>query len=79
MLSATLEQPPALVAITDYPDKTILDNLNNNVSRNRAHVSDKCTVHCVGFEWGKDAAPLLYVQPQHYRALDTDNTHLQNC
>ena len=59
LLSATLEDAPALVVITDYPDGVIMGNLNANVERNRKHFSPKCDVHVVGYEWGQDVSPLL--------------------
>lgn len=66
LLSATLADPPALVVITDYPDKTILDNLSGNVERNRASFSGRCDVRYVGYEWGTDVAPLLRMAPGGY-------------
>ncbi|KAI0346398.1 hypothetical protein BDW22DRAFT_1405258 [Trametopsis cervina] len=68
LLAATLDAPPSVVVITDYPDEIILGNLRANVARNRAHFSDVATVHCVGFEWGKDVGPLLEVSAT--RAFD---------
>ncbi|KAI0697048.1 hypothetical protein BC835DRAFT_805071 [Cytidiella melzeri] len=59
LLSATLADPPSLVVVTDYPDHTILDNLQHNVQRNQVHFSPQAAVHCVGYEWGKDVRPLL--------------------
>jgi len=59
LLSTTLEPPPSIVTITDYPDDTIMNNLKANVSRNTNLVSSSCKVHCEGYEWGKDVRPLL--------------------
>ena len=59
LLSATLDCPPALVVITDYPDQTILGNLTANIERNRVHFSASCNVRCLGYEWGQDVSPLL--------------------
>lgn len=59
LLSATLAHPPSLVVITDYPDETILGNLVRNVETNREHFSSGAKVHCVGYEWGENVAPLL--------------------
>ncbi|KAI0743199.1 hypothetical protein BC629DRAFT_1614739 [Irpex lacteus] len=53
LLSATLPSPPSLVAITDYPDETILGNLKKNVTNNKGHFSPKTSVHCIGYEWGR--------------------------
>ncbi|KAI0676575.1 hypothetical protein C8Q78DRAFT_31385 [Trametes maxima] len=61
LLSSTLEDPPALVVITDYPDDTILKNLTANAERNKPHFNSRCTVHVLGYEWGKDVSPLLKV------------------
>lgn len=59
LLSATLPSPPSLVAITDYPDETILGNLKKNIINNKGHFSPKTSVHCIGYEWGQDVQPLL--------------------
>lgn len=59
LLSSTLSPPPSLVVITDYPDATILGNLEKNVERNEQAISDGCRVHYRGYEWGQDVAPLL--------------------
>lgn len=59
LLSATLETPPQVVVITDYPDQTIMGNLCANVERNRARFSERCSVHCAGYEWGKDLTGIL--------------------
>ena len=59
LLSATLDSPPAVVVITDYPDKTIMDNLSMNIERNRQHFHERCEVRCVGYEWGTDLTTLL--------------------
>ncbi|GJE96537.1 hypothetical protein PsYK624_127340 [Phanerochaete sordida] len=63
LLAAAREDAPAAVVITDYPDSTILDNLAKNVDRNRAHFAAQCEVRAVGYEWGKDVAPLLALAP----------------
>jgi EEF1A N-terminal glycine/lysine methyltransferase len=48
-----------MVVVTDYPDDTILGNLERNVERARAHAAEPSVVHCVGYEWGTDVSPLL--------------------
>ncbi|KAI0947587.1 hypothetical protein AcW1_009305 [Taiwanofungus camphoratus] len=62
LLASTLAHPPSLVVVTDYPDEVILTNLEQNVARNRDSVSAGCAVRCLGYEWGQDARPLLYVR-----------------
>ena len=65
-----MQKPPRLVVITDYPDDTIMNNLRENVARNRPHVSEECETHCLGYEWGKDITPLLYAStPQPWIAI----------
>ncbi|KAG7448471.1 uncharacterized protein BT62DRAFT_1056156 [Guyanagaster necrorhizus] len=59
LLMSTLPQPPSLVVVTDYPDGGIMENLKENIDRNRAHVSDGCITCCQGYEWGTDAHSLL--------------------
>lgn len=59
LLMATLPQPPAIVVVTDYPDDTILGNLEANVNRNWSHYQSGCSVRYFGYEWGKDVGPLL--------------------
>ncbi|KAK7680176.1 hypothetical protein QCA50_016685 [Cerrena zonata] len=63
LLSTTLQKPPHLVVITDYPDDTIMNNLKGNVTRNSPHVSPGCEVQCIGYEWGKDVSLLLSLVP----------------
>ncbi|KAH9946862.1 hypothetical protein B0H21DRAFT_692975 [Amylocystis lapponica] len=64
LLSSILANPPRLVAITDYPDEIILRNLRNNVERNRSKITNGCTVHHRGYEWGQDVSALLELLPQ---------------
>jgi nicotinamide N-methyltransferase len=45
--------------VTDYEDETILGNLRRNVDRNRALAISP--VVCLGYSWGNDVGPLLYV------------------
>ncbi|KAJ7441764.1 hypothetical protein B0H11DRAFT_2095461 [Mycena galericulata] len=59
LLMSTIEAPPAIIVVTDYPDPGILGNLARNVERNSRLVSPGCTVRCCGYEWGTDVAPLL--------------------
>ncbi|KAL4067034.1 hypothetical protein V8B97DRAFT_1979216 [Scleroderma yunnanense] len=59
LLAATLEEPPSLVVVTDYPDEIILGNLRNTVERNRQHYRQPCVVHCEGYEWGTNVSSLL--------------------
>lgn len=59
LLMSTLAQPPSLVVVTDYPDDVIMNNLKENVNRNRSHVSYGCITCCQGYEWGTDARSLL--------------------
>ncbi|KAI0642550.1 hypothetical protein C8Q79DRAFT_1002943 [Trametes meyenii] len=61
LLSLTLQDPPSLVVITDYPDDTIIKNLTANAERNGPHFNGKCTVHVRGYEWGKDVTPILEI------------------
>ncbi|OSX60795.1 hypothetical protein POSPLADRAFT_1047161 [Postia placenta MAD-698-R-SB12] len=71
LLSSTLSPPPSLVVITDYPDATILGNLEKNVERNEQAISDGCRVHYRGYEWGQDVAPLLALLPAGHDGFDT--------
>ncbi|KAK0452330.1 hypothetical protein EV421DRAFT_1768355 [Armillaria borealis] len=48
LLMSTLAQPPSLVVVTDYPDDVIMNNLKENVNRNRSHVSYGCITCCQG-------------------------------
>ncbi|KAI1784872.1 hypothetical protein LXA43DRAFT_1040680 [Ganoderma leucocontextum] len=64
LLSSTLSTPPALVVITDYPDPIIIGNLTANVERNRPHYNEACSIHAVGYEWGRDVNPLLDILMQ---------------
>jgi len=59
LLMSTLAAPPTTIVVTDYPDPGILGNLVRNVERNQHLVSPGCTVHCCGYEWGTDVAPLM--------------------
>ncbi|KAL5522534.1 hypothetical protein ACEPAG_8550 [Sanghuangporus baumii] len=59
ILAATLPAPPALVAITDYPDEAILANLRINLHANARLINPKCSVVCAGHEWGTDPARIL--------------------
>ncbi|KAJ7665974.1 hypothetical protein DFH06DRAFT_1185513 [Mycena polygramma] len=59
LLLSTVAAPPATIVVTDYPDSGILGNLIRNVERNKHLVAPGCTVHCCGYEWGTDVAPLL--------------------
>lgn len=34
----------------------------HNVEKNQCHVTPGCEVRCIGYEWGKDVKPLLYVE-----------------
>ncbi|EED85080.1 predicted protein [Postia placenta Mad-698-R] len=71
LLSSTLSPPPSLVVITDYPDATILGNLEKNVERNERAISDGCRVHYRRYEWGQDVAPLLALLPAGHDGFDT--------
>ncbi|KAJ6614624.1 hypothetical protein B0H10DRAFT_1803191, partial [Mycena sp. CBHHK59/15] len=59
LLLSTAPAPPSTIVITDYPDPGILGNLSRNVERNSRLVSSGCSVHCCGYDWGTDVAPLL--------------------
>ncbi|KAF7351376.1 Nicotinamide n-methyltransferase nnt1 [Mycena sanguinolenta] len=59
LLLAILATEPATIVATDYPDPDLLENLAQNVKRNSHLVSQGCTVHYYGYEWGSDVAPLL--------------------
>ena len=48
-----------MVVITDYPDKTIMDNLRQNIERNRQQLNERCEVRCVGYEWGTDLTAIV--------------------
>jgi len=63
LLTTTLRFPPKLVVITDYPDETIMDNLRQNVARNKEHVREGCVVRCEGYAWGQDPCSLLSIPP----------------
>ncbi|KAH9833212.1 uncharacterized protein C8Q71DRAFT_860482 [Rhodofomes roseus] len=52
LLTSTLARPPSLVVLTDYPDAPILANLTQNLQQNVSRVSQGCTVHSRGHEWG---------------------------
>ena len=59
LLSTTLENPPSLVVITDYPDDIIMGNLTKNINTNIQHTSSNCKTICFGYAWGEDATTLL--------------------
>ncbi|KAF7326019.1 hypothetical protein MKEN_00452800 [Mycena kentingensis (nom. inval.)] len=59
ILLSTLPIPPAAIVVTDFPDAGILGNLEKNVERNKHLVASGCDLHCRGYEWGCDVAPLL--------------------
>lgn len=61
LLAATREYPPSMVTITDHPDETIMNNLRENVARNRHAVSSNCRIYCLPYIWGDPPGPLLYV------------------
>ena len=62
LLASTVSKDgPTLVVVTDYPDKNILQNLNDNIRRNQPCFNSSCTVVCKGYEWGANVFPLLYV------------------
>ncbi|KAF8636911.1 hypothetical protein AX17_003162 [Amanita inopinata Kibby_2008] len=71
LLMTALSEPPSLVVITDFPDDTIMSNLKNNVERNRDLATLGCKVHCLGYEWGKDAGDLLQLCPDPSVGFDT--------
>ncbi|KAJ3842277.1 hypothetical protein F5878DRAFT_608119 [Lentinula raphanica] len=54
---------PSLVVTTDYPDPSILDNLQSNVERNRTLITPPSKLHCQGYEWGQDVEALLALLP----------------
>ncbi|KZS87231.1 hypothetical protein SISNIDRAFT_446945 [Sistotremastrum niveocremeum HHB9708] len=55
LLAATSERPPSLVVATDFPDRIIMQNLENNVHRNVPHSS---LIKTFGYSWGTDPLPL---------------------
>lgn len=59
ILAATLPAPPALVAITDYPDESILANLRINLHANARLINPKCPIVIAGHEWGTDTTSIL--------------------
>lgn len=65
LLAATLDSPPSLITLSDYPDKSILDNLHRNIDANRIYVRSSCQVKAIGYAWGTDAEPLLSVVREH--------------
>ncbi|KAJ7599058.1 putative methyltransferase-domain-containing protein [Mycena floridula] len=58
LLLSTVENPPSLVLITDYPAEILQANLRRNVERNAALVSTQCKVISQGYDWGTDVADL---------------------
>jgi len=63
LLASTLETPPSLVVITDYPDEAIMSNLRYNVDSNKHLVQGCCKVVVRGYEWGKEVNLLLDILP----------------
>ncbi|KAF8317685.1 hypothetical protein DL93DRAFT_2076800 [Clavulina sp. PMI_390] len=59
ILAACREKPPSLITITDHPDETIINNLRENIERNRPLFSPSCQVKCLPYIWGEDSLPIL--------------------
>lgn len=70
LLMATIEDSPSLVVVTDYPDPTVLRNLQRNVQENHPRFNKTCRVECCGFAWGTDPGSLLELLPAGSKGFD---------
>jgi nicotinamide N-methyltransferase len=61
LLASTLDVDvaPSMVVVTDYPDASIMGNVERNVSQNSMLVTPKVKVLSIGHEWGTHPTPLL--------------------
>ncbi|EFI27055.1 hypothetical protein CC1G_15186 [Coprinopsis cinerea okayama7 len=64
LLLSISPNPPALLVVTDYPDDSILKNLEQNVQRNKHLVNPACMLMHKGYAWGEDPTPLLSLLPE---------------
>ncbi|KAG9005495.1 hypothetical protein FRB94_001500 [Tulasnella sp. JGI-2019a] len=58
LLAASQQKTPTIVTITDYPDESIMRNLEKNVNGNRQGFTSSCRIECAGYRWGDDVTPL---------------------
>ncbi|QRV90720.1 methyltransferase domain protein [Ceratobasidium sp. AG-Ba] len=59
LLASTLDNPPSIITLSDYPDESIIGNLLKNLSTNKALIRTGCELHILGYAWGTDVDPLL--------------------
>ncbi|KAG8692761.1 hypothetical protein FRC08_009552 [Ceratobasidium sp. 394] len=71
LLASTLDPPPSIITLSDYPDESILGNLRKNVAANRILVHPGCQLNSVGYAWGSDVTPLLSLLPPASPGYDT--------